>query len=223
MTNPNSSSPSRFDAALSARLRQLDAMPIDTSALDRALRQAIPIPRRKSRWMLRLVAVAAGLILTGSVAMVLLIPGEVMASPTYIAEMHREMVATASNAMDVANVATINAALHAQWGDFPGIPQMGPSASLHMHDCCIRKMKDARMAFVMLDADGHKISMAVAKSRDVASPKSATMQRDGATFSVQKVGDLNMVMTERGPRWICLTGDLPPEKLMDIAAQFAKD
>ena len=225
MTTPSTPS-ERFDRALSARLRQLDATPVDTTALDRALRNlalAAPAATRRIGWMPRLVAMAAALLIVGSVALIMMTPREVLASPTEIAAMHQSMMSNTMPMMKAENAAEVNAAIHAQWNDFPGIPQSVAGIDMGMHKCCIGKMKDARMAFVMLDVNGKSVSMAVAKAREIASPKADVVVRDGNSFTVQKVGDLNMVMTEHGPRWICLTGDLPAEKLTDLAVKFLKD
>jgi hypothetical protein len=209
--------------ALSRRLRQLDAMPVDTGGLERALAGVIPMPKKGRSggrgWMARLAAIAAGLIVLISVSAVLLVPDRaVMAEPAMIAAVHREMIDTMGS-IPLTNIAAINETIRGQWKDSPVIPNAGMKA----HDCCIKKMKDARLAFVLLDADGTHLSMAIAKSREVDMPKTGREEHDGHVWSVQKVGSLNMVMTESGPRWICLTGDMPAEKLMEIATKFLKD
>ena len=43
---------------------------------------------------------------------------------------------------------------------------------------------------------------------------------DGVTYHVQSFNSLNMVMTERNGRWICLIGRVPTERLMELALRL---
>jgi hypothetical protein len=45
-----------------------------------------------------------------------------------------------------------------------------------------------------------------------------TLVADEVTYHVQTSGKLNMVMAERHGRWICLIGELPAQRLIDIAS-----
>ena len=49
-------------------------------------------------------------------------------------------------------------------------------------------------------------------------PKSDIVTRAGVAYHVQSSGPLNMVMTERNGRWVCLIGRLPAGRLMDLAS-----
>jgi len=51
-------------------------------------------------------------------------------------------------------------------------------------------------------------------------PTSPVTVRDGIRYNVQASGALNMVMTERHGRWVCLIGGVPPDRLMDVATQL---
>jgi len=172
------------------------------------------------------LAVAAGLILVGSVTLVLLTPTEVMAQPAEMAQMYRQMVAEnvgAGGGMKFTDMGQINAEIQRQWSDFPGLRGAGSNAGFRAHECCVSKMKTASVAFILLDVEGKHVSLAIAKSSEVASPKAATVQHGQSIYTLQQVGELNMVMMERGGRWICLTGDMGSEKLMEIGDQLVKD
>jgi len=41
-----------------------------------------------------------------------------------------------------------------------------------------------------------------------------------ALYRVQAVGKLNMVMTERSGRWVCLDRESSADQLMDLAAKL---
>jgi hypothetical protein len=51
-------------------------------------------------------------------------------------------------------------------------------------------------------------------------PTSPVTVRNGVSYHVQASGNLNMVMTERSDRWVCLIAEMPAERLMDLAAQL---
>jgi hypothetical protein len=50
-------------------------------------------------------------------------------------------------------------------------------------------------------------------------PPAPQIVRNGTTYRAQSVGRINMVMTERNGRWLCLMGEVPADRLVDVAAQ----
>ena len=87
--------------------------------------------------------------------------------------------------------------------------------------CCLKNVKDKKVACVLLRSEGVPVTMVVANAGDMRSPKSSTVQRGGVTYHVQSSGVLNMVMTERHGRWVCMIGQVPADRLMDLASQLA--
>ena len=61
---------------------------------------------------------------------------------------------------------------------------------------------------------------AVAKHRLLERTSYLTRARGGVTYHVESAGHLNMVMSERADRWICLIGQVPVDRLMNIADQL---
>jgi hypothetical protein len=57
-------------------------------------------------------------------------------------------------------------------------------------------------------------------NRALAGQWPPTLTRGGVTYHVQSTGDLNMVMTERHGRWVCLIGRVPAERLMDVTSKL---
>ena len=84
----------------------------------------------------------------------------------------------------------------------------------------MRSVKNKKVACVLLEDNGGPVTMTVAKAADMRSPTSPTVIRGGVTYHVQTVGRLNMVMTERNDRWICLIGQVSSDRLMDLAGQL---
>ena len=210
----------RFDQAVAARLRKLGATPVDTTTLDRRLRQAIP--RRRPmvlRLMRPLTAVAASITILAVLAATLLTTssGEVLASPAQMAQVHQDIVA---NRIPVTRVNSIDEAgkvLSQQW---PGTPNLPRPPESHVMACCMKSIKDKRVACVLLNNEGTPVTMTVAKSSDMRLPKGTVIAHNGVDYHVQSTSNLNMVSTERNGRWVCLIGETSSDRLMQIAERL---
>jgi hypothetical protein len=213
----------RLDLATADRLAKLRTMPVDTSGLEQFIHTQIPPVRRQLSarriWFRPMRAVAAVLLVTGIVGAVLLTNsgGRALASPTQMAQMHDDIVSGRTPVMQVGSIFEANKALLSQWPDSPGIPAM---AADHVMACCMKSVKNKKVACVLLKSEGEPMTMTVANASDMKMPTSPTALRDGVTYHVQSAGTLNMVMTERHERWICLIGRLPAAQLMDVAAKL---
>ena len=206
------------EAAIAARLAKLAAMPVDTSTLDRSLRQQLPAPPKPShrrRWIASLSAVAASLLIMLTVA-IALSGRQAEASPSLMAQMHRDIVSGAIPTMNYNSIEDANRAIAALSGNFPQLPQP-PHTEVPMA-CCMRNIGNKKVACILLNDGQSKITMSIADASQVQSPPSSpTVTRNGVTYHVTAVDELHMVMTERQNRWICLIGPVPAEKLMDLA------
>ena len=216
--------PSGFDEAISARLRRLSAMPVDLGSLQKALEREIPRrepqqQRAVFRLFRPLAAVAASIaVLAITIAALLMSSSnEVMASPAQMAQFHQEIV---SNKIPVTKVDSIESASRALAEQSPGAPDLPRAPEAHVMACCMKSVKDKKVACVLLKREGVPVTMTVAKASDMQLPKSPRIERDGLSYSVQSSGKLNMVMTEQRGRWICLIGELPADRLIDLAAQL---
>ena len=212
-----------LDQATGQRLARLRAMPVDTSALEQRLLAQVPRPRQVGRiwigWTRPLRAVAAVLLVSGLTAALFLSTsgGPALASPALMAQMHYDLASGKTPAMQVSSIEAANRMLSRQWAQSPEIP--GVPAE-HVMTCCMKSIKDKRVACVLLKDEGAAVTMTVANAADMKLPKSPTVQRDRVTYHVQSSGKLQMVMTEREGRWICLIAELPAERLMDLAAKL---
>ena len=210
---------SKLDEAVARRLRRLGTMPVDTSALESRLRAEIGIVPPRRLWLRPMRAIAAGIALVAVITAVFLSTsgGPVLASPSQMAQMHHELVAGHNGIMQVNSIDAANAALSKDWPDSPRIPGVPPE---HVMACCMKSVKSKKVACVLLRNENVPVTMTVANASDMRLPKSPTIQRDGVTYHVQSEGSLSMVMTERHGRWICLIGELSPERLVDLAAKL---
>jgi len=214
----------RLDQATAARLAKLRSMPVDTSQLGRLIEAQIPRPAvrssmRLSHWMRPFRAIAASLLIFGIIGALLLSTsgGPVVASVTDMAKFHDDLVSGRVAVTHVASVAAANKTLAAQWAQSPQIPNMPMD---HAMACCMRSVKNKKVACVLMEDSDGPISMTVANASDMKTPPSPTVTRGAVTYHVQSVGQLNMVMTERNGRWVCLIAKLPAERLMDLASSL---
>jgi hypothetical protein len=212
------------DRAIAARLAKLQSMPVDTSRLERQLRAQIPArPARLaigSRWLrpMRAAVAASFLLVAGMIALLVSTSGgPVLASTTEMAQFHNDLVSGRVPVTRVDSMQAANQALAAQWAQSPQVPNMPND---HVMACCMRSVKNKKMACVLLKGDGEPVTLTVANASDMQTPTSPIMTRNGIQYHVQSAGSLNMVMTDRGGRWVCLIAKLPPDRLMDLASSL---
>ena len=210
----------RLDRATANRLAKLRDMPVDTSRIERMLRSQIPQPRpRRIAWLRPMSAVAASFAALAILAALLLSSsaGPVLASPAQMAKMHEDLVAGRTPVMQVSSIDAANKALSAQWPQSPQLPDVPQD---HVMACCMKSVRNKNVACVLLKSEGAPITMTVASASDMRLPTSPTVTKGGVTYHVQSFNALNMVMTERHGRWVCLIGEMPSERLMEVAAQL---
>jgi len=204
-----------IDQLLEKRLSRLGHKPIDTASLDRAIRSQIPQPKPTWQRMLRpLVAIAASLIIVAIVGVMLFSTKNVRASSADMAQMHRDMVSGKIATMKVDSMEQANQAIAAFAGNFP---QLSESPKAQTMACCMRNVGDKKVACVLLNNGHTPVTMVVANTDDVQTPSVSATVHGGQTYYVQVFGTLNMVMAERQHHWICLIGELPADKLMDLS------
>jgi hypothetical protein len=214
-----------LDAATSRRLARLRSMPVDTSRLERSLRAAIPLPDAPGRrsWYRRigpLRAVAASLLLLGSIVVIVLLSaasGSALASSAEMAQMHADILSGKVPVTQVESIEAANKVLASQSPDCPAVPQMPND---HVMACCMKSVKGKRVACVLLKDEDVRVSMMVANAADMREPSSPTQVANGVVYHVQSFDRLNMVMTQRNGRWICLIGEAPAERLMQFATKL---
>lgn len=220
-----------LDRATAMRLVKLRTMPVDTARLDEQLRLKIGDPasggeaRRPDRLRVawgrvgRFAAAAALLIGISVAAMMLLASGgPALASAQEMADFHEDLVSGRTAVMQVDSIDQAAKELERQWPQSPGLPGL---PSDHVMACCMKSVKDKKMACVLMKQEGVPVTMAVARADDMRLPASSpTKVRGGITYHVQSAGRLNMVMSEKSGRWVCLIGELPNERLMDLAEQL---
>ena len=225
MDTPERDDQDQWERAVSGRLAKLRSMPVDTTRLERALRSQIPQPQpsrgtvpRMSLRPLRAVA-ASFLVLAALVAVLMLSTssGPVVASTARMAELHEDVVSGKVPVVQVSSIDEANKVLSRQWPNSPEVPEVPKD---HVMACCMTSVKDKKLACVLMKREGVPVTLTVAHGRDMRLPDSPVTVRDGVRYHVQASGKLNMVMTERQGRWVCLIAELPAERLMEVASKL---
>lgn len=222
----------RLDRATAGRLAKLRGVPVDLSRLRAAVEAEVPrpgvararparAPLAELRWLTPLRAAAAGLLLAGIVAAIVIgsSAGPALASPQRLAEIHEQVVSGKDHVTRVESFEAAQSALAAQWPRGPGVPEPG-AAGHEVMACCVHAIGSKKMACVAFKADGVPVTMAVADAADVEIPPMETRAVGGVTYHVQSSSGVNMAMARRGGRWVCLMGKLPPERLIDLAGSL---
>ena len=218
----------RLDRAMAQRLAKLGRLPVDISGLERRLRTEIgpgdiasaePSRRMRIGSFSRYRAVAAAILVGAVIAAVVLISfiGPAYASSSQMAQVHEDIVSGRTPVIQVNSIEEASHTLSKDWSHSPGLPNVPND---HVMACCMKSVRNKKMACVLLKAEGVPITMAVANAADMRLPSSPSRTRGGITYHLQSTGRLNMVMTEHDGRWVCLIAELPADRLMDFADQL---
>lgn len=212
-----------LDRATSERLAKLRGMPVDLVQFRHALEKRIPAlrsnPATGRLWIKPMRALAASVLVAGIVIATVISSssGPVLASADTLAQIHQEVITGASHSTPVSSFEAAKSALVDKW---PGSPAMPEIPHDHVMSCCVHSVGRKKMACVTLESQGVPVTMAVADAADVKVPASQTTVVDGITYHIQSSGGINMAMTLRGGRWICLMGKVPTERLIRLAASM---
>jgi hypothetical protein len=162
-------------------------------------------------------AVAASLLIVGIIAAVLLSSssGQVLASPAQMAQVHQDLIANR-----IMHVNSIDEAAKALEGSVTGSMQLPEPSNGQVMACCMKSIRDKKIACVLLETDNKLVTLSVAKGSDMRLPNAPSVERDGTKFFVQSYGSLNMVSANRQGHWLCLMGEVPSERLVQLGAQL---
>lgn len=211
-----------------ARLARLAAMPVDTSRLERRLSAALgagAAPSARSLrviWTRRAAAAAAVLLLALMAAhMVDRSAGPALAEPFELTDLHERLVRGESAMLAAADVEEANRRIAAQSADGPAVPGLAATRRLYVRSCCLAEVRGRLVAAVLMVDEGRAVTLVVAQARDFAGPMGQVIERDGRELLAHRLNDLEMVVTRRGDRWLCVMGqadEVDRERLAAIAA-----
>lgn len=224
----HSNAQDRLDRATSHRLARLAARPVDVSRLgDRVSAgmselgepSAAPVlPVRRQRWWGPILSAAAAVVIVGAVGLVLLGRGgsQAMAAPAELAHLHAMLAGGSLPNLRVASVDEANRLLADQRRGAVPMPEL-PGA---MMSCCLREHAGTTLTCALIERHGLLISVAVADGERMHSPEGRLVRVGGREFVHHTDGDVEMVMTQRDGRWLCVMGRATPQALAEVASQI---
>lgn len=221
-----------LDAATRQRLARLASVPVDVAALaariDQALEQADDGRRSGWRWRpRRLAAVAAAIAMAGSLVLVLLTAverttGPAIAGSIELSQLHAQLVEGRVTTAPAATIEQANALIARQSGEgalrLPGLGSLSGQGDLTVQSCCLASVRGKLVAAVLLDMEGRPVTLIVAQSADFTHPMGQSLTVAGRELFAHRLGELEMVMTRHGDRWLCVMGQVERARLADVAA-----
>jgi hypothetical protein len=232
--NENTPGQEHADEPVKRRLERLGSVPVDTSGLDAFIRREIaprpvaatvePRPSHTGGWerargYRAYAASFAALLLVSAIVFMTWTTPAIADSSAMMLRVHEDLVSGRVRAVQVDSIDAANRAIKEQWPASPGVPLVPAE---HVMKCCMRDIGDKRLACVLIEVDGTPVSMAVAaSSAEMHHPRGRMIDKDGQHYTVEDVSGLNMVMTRRDGKWVCLMGKVDQEKLLDLATKLA--
>lgn len=215
----------RLERATSKRLASLRDGPVDAAAFLKAVEDQIPrksLPSRRfaPKWFSPARAVAASLVVMALIAALMMnsSSGVVLASAERLAHVHQEVLtAEEGHLIRVDSTAAAKAAMAAEWPGLPSLPDVPNDPIVY---CCLHTLASKKIACVVLKHEDVPVTLAVAAASDVKVPEGQTFDVNGISYRVQAYDGINMVMTERDGRWICLMSKLPLDRVKFIATSL---
>lgn len=194
--------------AVSARLSRLAAIPVDTTAMDRAVMARIPRPRRNNwPWRMAISGLAAAIILLAVVLTPLLAPRTSQASVGDLSHVYAQMV---------TNPATVGAA--SPIGK-KMLRMCSPRAG-QMGSCCLQTIHHQKVACMLVKHAGQTLGVMVAPISELAYPQGRVVHKFGYAFIIPAAGRLHIVIRPGKLHWVCVMGYQSVNSLMAIAAQL---
>lgn len=209
---------------LRRRLAALKTRPMDLSRLQTAMEAAVPmpepviIPHPALLWRRRVLAVAASvLVLLSALAggWFLLVPRPALAAPQLLANIHDQ--ALAMRHIRVSSFDEARQVLSKEWKSGPEVPNVEGVVPM---ECCMHKLGSKVLKCVSLDVGGETVIMAVGHDKDIDAPQGAVIQTNGQNVILTSSNGINMAMSERDGRWICLMGRMDGARLVELAGSI---
>lgn len=208
----------RLEQATQARLARLANAPVDTSRLERWLEEAMtktrptPVARLVNCWMPMAAAVAAIVVISVTVGVLLRDPGQapIVATPSLIASLHHEVTAGGPDAIPVTDIGQANQAIAARWSDAPTLPM---PADCKIMSCCVHHVEGRKMVCMLLRYRDKLVTMVVAHAKDLTPSDGDEFIHQGQRHTVHSQDGLHMVHTQGRDTSVYLIGEFPPEEL----------
>lgn len=214
----------RLDRATSERLAKLAERPVDLTRLEQQMQAALreqeeqqPDRSRSliSHWYKPVTAMAAAVLLLGTIGWIVFGSGSTpaTASPEGLAIIHDEAAHGLTPHLAASTIDEANRLLAERYSGFLPLPMLPGELKY----CCLHKHAGTQLTCAIVEIDSKRMTVAVAESSQIQSPKGTPYVRDGRTYYVHTVNGTNLVMTSDAGGWLCVMGDASTEELLQVA------
>ncbi|GAB4108238.1 MAG: hypothetical protein Kow00105_14680 [Phycisphaeraceae bacterium] len=222
-----------LDAATAKRLAKLARSAPDVSALKQKLDAALDEAQHASdvgrshppraypfhRYLKPIASLAAVLALTiTALLLVNLNSPSATAAAIDLVQLHRDLAAGRIAMVPVQSADQANRWIASQRADAPALPKSINADSVR--SCCLADVHGKLVAVALIRHDQADVTLVVADAPGFAVPMGKTYQLHNRTLHAHEIDGINMVMTSRDNRWLCVMGDLDQDSLADLAAQI---
>ena len=246
--NSNAEHHEQLERATSARLAKLAERDVDTRALEAKISAALAggnpadsYPRSRAgiipgphdpmetyagninynfrSWLLRAATVAAVVLITWMVAFFPSGSGQVAVASSFdLTTLHHDLVGGRIPAVQVTSIDAANSLFASQRSGDVKLP--ANLANAHVESCCLADVQGELASIAVLELQGQELTLVVAEAPRFAHRMGEVIEIDGHEYFGHAVGGVQMMMSNRGQRWLCVMGDLEPAQLADIASQI---
>jgi hypothetical protein len=209
--------------ALRRRLGALRDRPVDLTRLTAFIEEAVPpdvviLPHPTLLWRRRVMSIAASLLVLVSVGIAIwltLAAKPALAAPQLLAEIHDQ--ALAMRHIQVASFDEARRVLANEWASGPDVPTIDGAVPM---ECCMHKLGSKVVKCVSLEVEGEKVIMVVGHDKDITQPQGEIVIVHGQKLILTSNNGVNMAMSERDGRWICLMGRMDGARLVELAGSI---
>jgi hypothetical protein len=134
-----------------------------------------------------------------------------------MAQVHQDLI---DNRDSIMHVSSIDEAAKLLAESMNGSMHLPEPPDGQMMACCMKSIRDKKIACVLLETDNKLVTLSVAKGSDMRLPNAPSVERNGTRFFIQSHGSLNMVSANSQGHWVCLMGEVPSDRLVDLGAQL---
>ncbi len=225
----------QLDAATARRLAKLAGHDPDISALKQKLDAALaqsdikeryptePTRNTRSypfhRYLKPITSLAAVLALTlTALWLVNLNTPSATAAAIDLVQLHRDITAGRIAMVPVRSTEQANRWIASQQADAPALPKSINADAVR--SCCLTDVQGRLVAVALIRHGQADVTLVVAEAPGFAVPMGKTYRIHDRTLHAHEIDGINMVMTSRDNRWLCVMGDLDQDSLADLAAQI---
>lgn len=138
--------------------------------------------------------------------------GPAVAEAAGLADIHYDVVHDLSPHHVVSNVAEVNAELAEDGRPFEPVPPL-PGRVV---SCCLHTYAGTTLSCVVLELDGEKIIVALARPGELILPDGPRFEHRGRQLKRLVSNGITLVMAEHAGRWVGVMGDGADERLLEV-------